>query len=499
MASSVAIEFADTQERKLDSDFRYREAPPFSPSQVPSKERVLHSIFSPSYRPNERLRKQVNFDLAESKHVVKENGTNTPTRMATRSVEKEFFHTPKQVINLKYDRRREGTEYGEFYFSPLTETNQSQISEISDLSEQENTDDAKVQGEILHKINTPGTTKGIDICEDDYSPGNVFFNGCTANISRITNGNTTLDSIDPSKSTLNFSLSPQSILMGTKLVDAPFIEVADSEKLLFPDTGTRSGSIAETSARKSLLNDNQKLSEEVKELSLVAMDLDTSRISQHESFIQKLEDLENAKRDAEELVKNLSTKVEKADSEKNDLIERMQKLQKEQEKTQQDLERQRLKIRTKHDEARAVETRLMIKISELTEALAQERENSRLVIGAEKGLRLRRERELSEQNRTLQEIRSNLETMKNNHLHFRMELLQAIGVNDFEVRKYCSIVLLSQYPFSKLTPCVAERIVTGSFRCISIPEIKSDERRTLEHIKGTEREGRTRNCDCWCK
>jgi hypothetical protein len=292
----------------------------------------------------------------------------------------------------------------------------------------------------------PARTSKMSInCEDeDDSPGKIFFNGGAANISRITIGNTTLDSIEPSKSTLNFSLSPQSVLHGVDLIDAPTVQENMYGTSSFPDTKARLGPIAESTGRTPVAADNQKLSEEVKQLSTEAMDLETSRIADQESFVQKLEELEKAKQEAELLVKSLFGKVEKVDSQKQDLVEAMQKLQKEQRETRQGLENERSTLRKKDDEARVLEKRLQGKIAELTKALSSTTERSRLVMGAEKGLRLQREQDLSEQNRRnedlnrmLHETHDNLEKLKRRHAQFRMELHRAIGASDSEVSEAC--------------------------------------------------------------
>ena len=406
--------------------------PVFSPSHLcsPSNKnvKVLQSIFFPTL-PDA----QVEAFVGSSQCKGEETKPETPAKKnpsADLSAPKELntisWATPLKTTN------DDDADDNDLFFSPQQAINNSQISELSaspgnppQVKDGENKENVQAQLQ-----NNWG----------EHSPGKVFFNGDPANLSRITLGNTTLDSIEPSKSTLNFSLSPHSTLQGIELIDTPSVQEHVGGKSFFPETKSRLGSITETNSQVQEVNDKQKLSEEVKLLSSEAMEIENSRIGDQESFVKTLEELENAKQEAELLVKSLALKVEQADSQKQTLVENVQKLQKEQKEAQWDLEKGRCSLKRKDDEARVLERKLQAKIAELTKALSSSTERSRLVMGAEKGLRMQREKELAEQNqenehlnKSLRETHENLAKLQHRHASFRMELLRALGVSDTEV------------------------------------------------------------------
>ena len=91
-------------------------------------------------------------------------------------------------------------------------------------------------------------------------------------------------------------------------------------------------------------------------------------------------------------------------------------------------------------EARSLEERMQGKIAELQNALKEEVERSKLVVGAEKSIRLQRESDLElqrerniELNLLLRQTKENLERIKRTQDVFRKELLLAIGASEEEV------------------------------------------------------------------
>lgn len=306
---------------------------------------------------------------------------------------------------------------------------------------------------------------------EEGSPGMAFDN-CTADISRITAVNNTMDleSLNESKSTLNFSMSPSSVLHGLDLVDTQKDEdtfASGSDRYFFPLTTERLGPIAEgsifsttprtVSDRKAPRpappppprrppppppRSNRSLPEEVKNLPAKAMEHEASRMEEQQIFVQKLKELEGAKKEAEQTVQNLKTKMTSADGKTKDLMDSMRKIQQEQNETRQNLEKERILREQKHDCARQIEERLRRKVGELTKEMAKAEEQSRLKVVAERGLRIKSEKELTGENRrnkelngVLHETQKHLESLKRSHMQFRLGLLQAMGTDDSRVRK----------------------------------------------------------------
>jgi hypothetical protein len=288
---------------------------------------------------------------------------------------------------------------------------------------------------------------------DENSPSKEYFSACVANISRITNGNTTLDSIDPSKNgSLNLTFSPQSVLHGVNFVDTPLEEESKPffpPALMEPTSNTnnmggvesRLSPIEESSEMKNHTNQKEgQLSKEVRLLSKQALALNAARSTDQESFVLKMQDLEKAKKEAEKLVESLTGKVHQADTQTKDLEQVVLDLRTNQEKTHHDLQNNRQALRKRDEEAKSLEKRLQTKIASLLEELKKSEEKSRLVKGAEKGLRLHREKELSEQQETnqelndmLQEAYTNLESVKRRQSKFRLEMFRSMGMSITEV------------------------------------------------------------------
>eukprot|EP00339_Tiarina_fusa_P010457 CAMPEP_0117000780 /NCGR_PEP_ID=MMETSP0472-20121206/3003_1 /TAXON_ID=693140 ORGANISM="Tiarina fusus, Strain LIS" /NCGR_SAMPLE_ID=MMETSP0472 /ASSEMBLY_ACC=CAM_ASM_000603 /LENGTH=251 /DNA_ID=CAMNT_0004700577 /DNA_START=227 /DNA_END=978 /DNA_ORIENTATION=+ len=227
---------------------KFTPAPVFSPTQVPAQERVLHSIFSPSYHQTKSLNARV------------EQPAKPPPSSYPQAI--ELFHTPQEISTP-----RRNQEENDMFFSPhgvnsispisttsgVTESRPSppramrrgfggenktstssktlstidmlnfkfiqKCSSVSDLQlvvkcllEQKSPSPRllRAANERIAQLRQPTkerTTKsparfGSNAGE---SPGKYFSGGSPVNLSRITTGNASMDSIEPSKTSLNFS------------------------------------------------------------------------------------------------------------------------------------------------------------------------------------------------------------------------------------------------------------------------------------------------------
>ncbi len=286
----------------------------------------------------------------------------------------------------------------------------------------------------------PMESEKDDEYDDNKSPGKIFTDS-TANISRITLGNTTIDSLDASKNSLNLSYSPSSILRGLSLVETP----NHSRSALYSESRyTRLGTISEISVSNQVTpqsdTEQERLSEEVKKLSLDAVEMESMRAEENSAFVMKLNALQSAKRKAETLVKTLESQVTVASVEKDDAIKAMEKIQQQQQAMREALQQERARLQERDAETRALEQRMQGKIAELQNAMQQEVERSNLVISAERSLRLKHESDLElqrernvELNQLLRQTKENLERIKRTQDLFRAELLKAFGEKEDEV------------------------------------------------------------------
>lgn len=308
---------------------------------------------------------------------------------------------------------------------------------------------AKIPQEVKHE---PDEARKADSAET--SPGQHIFGESAASISRITHGNTTLDSIDPSnKSSLNFSYSPSS-LRGLQLLEtsgstnlnksgspaAPQLEIQGNNRL---KTIFETSSSKETPSTSSTFRE-QRLSEEVERLSKDTAELEDSRAKERDVFLRKLRDLQQANQEQENLVKKLEGKVQLVDNEKQDMVKDIERVQRERNSARLMLDQERTKLQQYDQKLRDVENSLNGTISQLKASLQAEINRSRLVIGAETNIRRQREEELHAQtqrnkelNQLLRRTREHLERVKHNHSNFRMELLRAVGMNVNEVSWHC--------------------------------------------------------------
>jgi hypothetical protein len=302
---------------------------------------------------------------------------------------------------------------------------------------------------------------------ESVSPDKVdeFAQG-TANLSRITTTNTTLDSFDPGKSSLNFSLSPSSTLHGVDLIDTPKIS-----GLKFFDNGKQSidrrlGPIAEypvpskqyripyaDEIRNSSKTEN-KTSEKFDGKSSTSRSLLRNKATdltlQNEHANYNPDRREQAKHVSspdqskmESLVAQQIQYMKKGLNEKSsdnqELKAAIYKATKEHEETKKTLDKTRATLCKKDEETRALEERLETRITELSQVLASTAERSKLVVEGERTFRRQCEGELLKENKKnailnqeLKETHNNLEKLQRRHSSFRVELLKATGINRAE-------------------------------------------------------------------
>lgn len=290
----------------------------------------------------------------------------------------------------------------------------------------------------------------------------------TANISRITITNTTLDSFDPGKSSLNFSLSPSSTLHGVDLIETPKISAFSFSNNGNQSIDRRLGPIAESPAASkqycvSHANGIQDLS---KKESIPSRQFG-GKASSFRALLQNTAvnlPLQNERKTCHSDRKEQSTRVSprsQSDSTsivaqqiqylKNSLNEKSSnnqrlraaicKATKEHEETKNTLGMTRATLCKKDEETRAIEERLEIRITELSQVLASTAERSKLVVEGERTFRRQCEQELLKENKKnallnqeLKETHNNLEKLQRRHSSFRVELLKATGITKTERR-----------------------------------------------------------------
>jgi len=250
--------------------------------------------------------------------------------------------------------------------------------------------------------------------------------GLAANLSRITTSNTTLDSIDPGKASLNFSLSPSSTLHGIDL-----IENSQTPESKFFDSGRKSmsrrlGPIVESpvalKARLHKLSNTSHHSHQREQ----STQLSPSRNSASVSF-------------AAQQIQNFKKNLDETSSDKKALLIEIRKVTKEHEETKRALDLTRATLCKKDEETRAIEERLELRITELSQVLAGTAAQSKLVVEGERTYRKQCEEELLKENKKnahlnqeLKETRVNLEILQRRHSSFRVELLKVTGISKTE-------------------------------------------------------------------
>jgi hypothetical protein len=237
--------------------------------------------------------------------------------------------------------------------------------------------------------------------EDDNDKENVTpsktddFAQSVANISRITIGNTTLDSIDPGKSALNFSYSPSSTLNGLNLLESPKV----SDSYFLGGTG-----------RESIDRRLRPIEESPHRAERRGQDFPPSQAPIDTKAIQKLQ-------------------------------ESLNKITQEREETRKSLDVTRTILCKKDEETRALEERLEARIAELSQVLAYTSERSKLVVEGERTYRKQCEEELKKENKEnnflnqeLKETHSSLLSLQRRHSSFRVALLKATGISSTKRR-----------------------------------------------------------------
>lgn len=290
------------------------------------------------------------------------------------------------------------------------------------------------------KVTPSATAKDDSQVQDDVaSPSKADFGQWMANISRITNGNTTLDSIDPSKSSLNFSLSPSSVLQGIDLVETPTIAgtfvnnayVEGRSRRLLPILESPNVELGRPFPRPpppQFYNKEGRFQDAPNAMQIKSVSIGKVKIPANSESIGP---------------QSGSGDIASVEQRQQQLswMEEFRKVQLQHQVTQKTLDMTRAELQKKDLDTRAMEGRLESRISELTKALSEIAEKSRLVVGAERTIRIQCEQELSKQNRKnselnkeLREMLENLEQMKRRHLLFRLDLLKATGMSNAELK-----------------------------------------------------------------
>ncbi|CAJ1954309.1 unnamed protein product [Cylindrotheca closterium] len=479
-----------------------RRPPPLKhipPSSPPPKERVLHSIFSPSYHTDKQGDKeevQIGFhspprrsyatSTEEGPAIVGATLSTQPNNLSPMSAISAFtagtshwqqeknrrrtitstsddalntsVDTLKtiEMLNFKFIRSCDSPDRLERVLKVLNSTKrdsplllQETKDRLSTLRQTQNQQNGAYKStRLLHQT---------EMRTEFESPGKEYFSSCAANISRITNGNSTLDSIDPTKTnSLNLSLSPQSVLHGVEFVDTPY---GDESTSFFQPSA-----ITETPNRNEIIAVEKRLTpiEERTGSSPVPppppppppsrpIDSHKTKEKVHGSFLQKLQNLETAKKEAEKVVENLQSQVHEANNKTKHMQTVVREMTKEKKKQHEEAEKERKTFEAQQRQATTVEKGLQERVSSLIEQLRQTEEKARLVMRAEKNIRVEREKQLShvqhknqELNAMLEKAKQNLESMKQRQATFRMELFRCMGLSIDEWRNSSSRDLLAE-------------------------------------------------------
>lgn len=470
---------------------------PVPPSSPPPKERVLHSIFSPSYnKGKEETRGEITSDFhspprtryltasedgpvivgatlstqsqnlspisaisaftAGTSHWQQEKTQRariTPFSDDALNTSVDTLNTI-EMLNFKFIRSCDSIENLERILKVLSNTKKD-----SPLLFQETKDRLKALRQMQHEQNgfrKSVTSKALPHplynenevageTEFEESPGKEYFYSYAANISRITNGNSTLDSIDPTKaSSLNLTLSPQSVLHGVDFVDDT--SSAEEIKLFIPAPTMNS-----TSSPNEAVVKEHRLSPIEERMGRRPVPpppppppkpIETRKSPEEVqvSFLQKLQSLEAAKKSADEVVKSLQTQVQQANNSTKHMQGVVEEMKKEKKHQNEKLEKERQIFQEHQRKASTVERGLQERVSTLIEQLRETEEKARLVMSAEKKIRVETEKQLSkvqeknhELNAMLEKAKQNLESMKQRQASFRMELFRCMGLSIDEV------------------------------------------------------------------
>jgi len=289
----------------------------------------------------------------------------------------------------------------------------------------------------ITKLTDNPTSFSVKVINDDEKRGTSYLSkreSLAANLSRITTSNTTLDSIDPGKSSLNFSYSPCSTLHGVDLVES-----TKSPEFYCFDNGKESMNRRLNPIVESPVTESPVVLKRRAEKSSPLTQYLKRRDQQptHQSVHQKLE-LESV---ADQQIQVLQKTLAETSSDKQTLLNEIRKVTKDHEETKRTLDMTRSTLCKKDEETRAIEERLEIKITELSQVLAHTAAQSKLVVEGERTYRKQCEEELLKENKKnvqlhqeLQETRNNLEMLQRRHSSFRVELLKVTGISKTQRR-----------------------------------------------------------------
>ena len=246
--------------------------------------------------------------------------------------------------------------------------------------------------------------------------GDTFAQG-TANISRITTTNTTLDSFDPGNPSLNFSYSPSSTLHGIDLIN-------DSKSTFF-ENGNRV-----VDHRLDPIAESPNVIEQRSRGREIAARVSSPSQSKAVFF-------------AAQQIQNLKSSLREQCSNNEGLKVAICQATKEQQETKKTLDIARATLFKKDEEMKALEERLERRITELSSVLENTAERSKLVIEGERTFRRQCEDELQKENKKntlldeeLKKTRNNLEKLQRRHSSFRVELLKITGLSKTERKSF---------------------------------------------------------------
>jgi len=239
---------------------------------------------------------------------------------------------------------------------------------------------------------------------------------------------------------LNFSLSPQSVLYGVGLLEtsSAFLDRSQASPIRLEsksrlrtilEDGKNPASLDPEGVEKEFRSEGTTKQEEIHN-------------NTEKRLLEKLETFRLAKEKAQNMVHRLQQDIRSADSQKDDLAATVNTLQQQNRLTSQQLQKQQLILQARDRTTKQLEKRLGEKVSRLSDELEKERTRSRLVTGAEKGLRLQGEKRLQEQvqrnkalNTELHQMKESYEKLNKEHFHLRMEVIRAAGLNYADARK----------------------------------------------------------------
>lgn len=278
-----------------------------------------------------------------------------------------------------------------------------------------------------------------------------LFNDSEINLSRISLNNSAIESIDGSKSTLNFSMSPSSVLQGVQFVE-------------MPGSGTKSGGDEGSPPLHNIQTTRLRTIEESDDYWPSSNgDVDSLRGSKGQKMNaaaptdNKLgsEDGsggDSAIEDAERTIYDLKVEIAALTKRNKVLNELVDGIHKDRRAPDQSLQEEGAYPMHQEQVAAGVHGDLSFhqKVTDLKKKLEEASEKSRLVVGAERQLRQKQERQLrlrgmqnAHLSRILLETKKQVAEEKNKHANFVMKFLKEIGTKVCLMSKLrlCQVVL----------------------------------------------------------